>query len=223
MNKKKVFFIILTTLIFLVSIFFLFFYNKTAKISKIGNNTNNQEIINYILNISSYEAVVDVEIESNKNTNKYKLKQQYINPDISTQEVIEPSNIKGIKIIKNKNNLKIENTNLKLTTIIENYEDISENSLDLSSFIEEYKTGNKSNYKEENGQIIMEIETIDKNNNVQHKILTVDKKTKKPVNMKISYNNQKNTVYILYNEVKINSIKEQNILAIHLYNNILMG
>ena len=69
----------------------------------------------------------------------------------------------------------------------------------------------------------MEIETIDKNNNVQHKILTVDKKTKKPVNMKISCNNQKNTVYILYNEVKINSIKEQNILAINLYNNILMG
>ena len=41
-----------------------------------------------------------MEVKSNKNTNKYILKQQYISPDVATQEVLEPSNISGIKIIK---------------------------------------------------------------------------------------------------------------------------
>ena len=67
-----------------------------AKNINIGNNTNSQEIVNYILNISSYEAKITVEIESNKNKNQYIIKQKYQKPDISTQEIIEPSNIEGV-------------------------------------------------------------------------------------------------------------------------------
>ena len=37
----------------------------------------------------------------------------------NTQEVIEPSNIQGVRIIRENNNLKIENTKLSLTKIIE--------------------------------------------------------------------------------------------------------
>ena len=113
--------------------------NKTDKNIKIGNNSSSQEIVNYILNISSYETQIEIEVKSNKNSNKYKMKQTYIDNDNTTQEVIEPSNIQGVKIIKENNNLKIENTQLSLTKIIENYKDITQNNLDLENFIQNYK------------------------------------------------------------------------------------
>ena len=50
--------------------------NKTAKNLKIGNNSSSQEIVDYILNISSYETQIEVEVKSNKNSNKYKMKQK---------------------------------------------------------------------------------------------------------------------------------------------------
>ena len=73
-----------------------------------------------------------------KNSNKYKLKQKYINSQNNEQEVLEPSNIQGVKIIKENNTLKIENTQLSLTKIIENYQEITQNNMDLANFIENY-------------------------------------------------------------------------------------
>ena len=147
MNFKKVILFIGILAIIGGGIFFIFFNNNTAKKIKIGNNSSSQEIVDYILNISSYEATVEVNVNSNKNTNKYILKQKYEKPDIMTQEVIEPSNIAGVKIIRQGNELKIENTNLNLTSIFNNYEYISENSLDLDCFIENYRKSEKSEFR----------------------------------------------------------------------------
>ena len=108
MKNKKIIFITLVVILIL-AILIIFLLNKT-NVKKIGNNSTSQEIVDYILNISSYEAKIEVEVKSNKNTNKYILKQQYISPDVATQEVLEPSNISGIKIIKKGNDLKLENT-----------------------------------------------------------------------------------------------------------------
>ena len=44
--------------------------NNMAKNFKIGNNTTSQEIVDHILNISSYEAEIEVEVKSNKNRKK---------------------------------------------------------------------------------------------------------------------------------------------------------
>ena len=121
--------------------------NKMAKNIKIGNNSSSQEIVDYILNISSYETQIEVEVKSNKNSNKYKIKQTYIDNQNNRQEVLEPSNIQGVKIIKENNNLKIENTQLSLTKIIENYQEITQNNLDLSNFIDNYKNNTNSKFK----------------------------------------------------------------------------
>ena len=185
-----------------IIIFFTFFHTKTAKNLKIGNNSSSQEIVDYILNISSYETTIEVEVESNKNKNQYVLKQQYKNPDMSSQEVLEPSNIAGIKMIKNGNQLKIENTNLNISSIFENYEYLSENSLDLSCFIENYKSDEKASWKEENNQIVM----ITKNNK-EEKTLWIDKITGKPIKLELKGTNKKAQIYILYREVNINSLK----------------
>lgn len=208
MKNKKWIIIFIVVLIVSLSVYFIFFNNKMAKSLKIGNNSSSQEIVNYILNISSYEATIDVEVQSNKNTNKYKIKQQCILDDVSIQEILEPSNIAGVRVIRNGNNLKLENTKLDLNNIFENYQYISENALDLSSFIQDYKSNCNSKYEEKNEEIKMQI-----TNNNLNKVLFISKKDGLPIKMEVKDLNRKTTIYILYNEVNVNSLKKENIVA----------
>lgn len=194
-NKKKAW-IIGTVILLLFIIFFTIFYLKTAKKSKIGNTSNSQEIVEKILTISEYEAEIEIEVTSNKNKNQYKIKQQYISPDQNMQEVLEPSNIAGVKIIRTGNELKIENTNLSLSTIFKNYQYLSENILDLSCFIENYKNSEKSEWKEEANQIIMTTEE-----KYLKKTLSIDKTTSNPTKIEIKDTNKNTSVYILYSKV----------------------
>ena len=200
--KKKYWFILLIIILLISG--GIIFYKKSIKNSKIGNNKNSQEIVDYILNLSSYETQITVNITSNKNNNKYILKQEFQKDALNIQEVIEPSNIAGIKIINDGTNLKIENSNLNLSTILENYTYLGNNCLDLSTFIEEYKTNNTSNYEENENEIIMKTENNTENIYIKEKKLYIDKKTSKPTKMEIKDDKQKNRIYILYNEVKIN-------------------
>ena len=199
---KKKYYLILLFIIFIISVGFIF-YKNSIKNLKIGNNKNSQEIVDYILNLSSYEAEVTVNITSNKNSNKYILKQKYQKDKEHIQEVIEPSNIAGVKIINDGKNLKIENSNLNLNEIIENYTNLENNNLDLSMFIDEYKNSNESNYEEKDDEIIMKVKN-DKENIYVKEILYINKKTYKPVKLEIKDNKQKERIYILYNEVEIN-------------------
>ena len=123
---------------------------------------------------------------------------------MSTQEVIEPSNITGIKIINDGTTLKLENTNLNLNTILENYTYLGNNCLDLSTFIEEYKKDDTASYEERESEIIMKTKSSFDNIYIKEKILHIDKRTGMPKQMEIKDNKQKNTIYILYNEVRIN-------------------
>lgn len=196
LNKKIIIFIIIIILLILI---IFFFTNKTKKI-KFGNNSSSQEIIDNILNISSYETIIEVEINSNKNTNKYIIKQKYIAPDISEQEIIEPENIQGIKIIKNKNELKIENSKYNLSKIYNDYEYMTDNCLDLNTFIENYKLNGKEIYEEKDNEIILRIETNHKYN--KYIELYISKETGKPTKMEIKDNSKNTLIYILYREVK---------------------
>ena len=200
--KKKYWLILLIIILVIGGIIF---YKNRVKDSKSGNNKTSQEIVDYILNISSYEVQVTVNVTSNKNTNKYILKQTYEAPNISMQEVLEPSNIQGVRIQKDGTNLKLENSQLNLNTILENYNYLGDNCLDLFSFIEDYKQDGKSMYEEKDAEIIMKASSNIENIYVQEKILHIDKKTMNPTQMEIKDNQQKTTIYILYNEVKVNS------------------
>ena len=202
--KKKYWLILL---IILIAIGGIFFYKNRVKNSKTGNNKTSQEIVDYILNISSYEVNITVNVTSNKNSNKYILKQTYQSPNQSIQEVIEPSNIAGVKIENDGTNLKIENSQLSLNTILENYSYLGDNCLDLYSFIEDYKQDEKATFEEKDTEIIMKASSNIQNIYMQEKILHIDKKTHNPTQMEIKDNKQKTTIYILYNEVKVNSTK----------------
>lgn len=109
--KKKIIAIIVLFIIVCISGGIYFFTKNNYKTVEFGNTNikSVQDIKEYILNISSYEADISVEVVSNKNTNKYKLTQKYASPNIFKQEVIEPENIKGLVTTYDGTNLKIEN------------------------------------------------------------------------------------------------------------------
>ena len=199
-NKKIIFFLILI-LIFIIGIFI---YKNVIKNSKIGNNMSSQEIVDYILNISSYKTNIAVQVNSNKNKNKYILNQEYNTENGYVQEVIEPLNIAGVKIIRKDGNLKIENTSLNLSTIFENYQGLEENGLDLSTFIDNYKNYDKANFEENDTEIIMKTKNNNENKYVENKILYINKETRLPTKLIIEDNNKNMTINIQYNEVELN-------------------
>ena len=217
---KKVLIIIVVLILIAILILCCVFYKRTDKVFKNGNNTTSQEIVDYILNINSYEVTATIQVTSNKNENKYILKQEYVSPDVTTQEVIEPSNIAGIKIINDGTSLKLENSQLNLITMFDNYTYLGDNCLDLISFINDYKQSEKSQMIEEETQIIMKTESRSVNQYTKQEVLYIDKETAMPTKLEIKDDNENTRVYILYNEVKINGTTKENVLAFELYNSL---
>ena len=213
MKNKKI--IIISTIILIILILiFTIFKICNYKNTKMGNNISDktlEEIENYILNISSYDAEIEVSVESNKNTNKYILKQKYCKPNISSQEVLEPKNIEGMIIKYDGTNLQISNSKLNLNTIYENYTYITDNVLWLSDFIENYKSNNGT-IKEENGVIIMETK-CDENKYSAYEKLYIDRNANKITNLIIEDENKKTKIYITYNKIEIGSLNKDSVLA----------
>ena len=199
-NKKKMYILIVSAFFIFAIVFIIIFSKNNYKTLKNGNNINNQtrdKVYDNILNISSYKATLEVTINSNKNSNKYVLKQSH-NVDDDTQEVLEPENIRGIKTTYNNGTLKIQSNNLNITKVYNDYKNIENNDLWLNSFIEDYKIS-KEKVVEENEEKIISIKI-----NNRTKKLYLDKKTGKPTKLVVEDNNQKTVIYIIYNEIEIN-------------------
>ena len=200
-NKKLLFILIIIIIIIFLSIFIS---KNVIKKQKNGNNMNSQEIVDNILNLKSYKSKISVQVNSNKNQNKYILTQEYNTENGCIQEVIEPENIAGVKIIKKDNNLKIENSQLDLKKIYENYLGLEDNSLDLICFINEYKGNPKSEFEEKNGEIIMKTKANKNNLYLKNKTLYINKEKIRPTKLIIQDNNQNSTIIIEYNEIELN-------------------
>lgn len=199
--NKKLFFAIIIILLIVLGIFI---FRNVNKKSKNGNNMNSQEIVDYILNVKKYKANISVQVNSNKNKNKYILNQEFNDENESIQEVVEPTNIAGVKIIRKEGNLKIENSVLNLSTIFENYKGIGENYLDLNIFIENYKKDENSKFEENEKEIIMKTKSSNKNKYTENKILYINKENKLPTKLIIQDNNQNTTINIQYNSIELN-------------------
>ena len=141
MKDKKNIIKVISLLFLILTIFFTIYY----KTKNNGNNNNKSinDLKEYILNISSYEAELEVTVYSNKTTNKYKLKQLYCKPNFIKQVVKEPSNIENLTIIYDGNSIKIENTNLSLSKIYKDYKYININTIYINSFIYIYNYNSK--------------------------------------------------------------------------------
>jgi len=213
MKNKKIIIISLVILIIAILIFIIFKITN-YKNTKMGNNISNktlEEVENYILNISSYDAEIEVCVESNKNTNKYILKQKYCSSNIASQEVIEPKNIEGMMIKYDGTNLQISNSKLNLNTIYENYTYITDNVLWLSDFIQNYKENN-GKITEENGIIIMETK-CNENKYSAYEKLYIDRNANKIMKLVVEDENKKSKIYITYNKIEIGSLNKDSVLA----------
>lgn len=221
MKNKKIIIISLVILIIAILIFIIFKITN-YKNTKMGNNISNktlEEVENYILNISSYDAEIEVCVESNKNTNKYILIQKYCSPNIASQEVIEPKNIEGMMIKYDGTNLQISNSKLNLNTIYENYTYITDNVLWLSDFIQNYKENN-GKITEENGIIIMETK-CNENKYSAYEKLYIDRNANKIIKLVVEDENRKSKIYITYNKIEIGSLNKDSVLAFN--NNYICG
>ena len=190
------------------------------KYLKNGNNMSNKsadEIKEYILNISSYEAEVEINVISNKNQNKYKAKQQFVKEDnLYKQEIIEPENIKGVIFSYDGKNLKLENTKLGLNKIYEDYKYIGSNDLSLIQFVNDYNDVEEKSFQEKDGNVILELKIKNGNKYRTYKKLYVDKQRGVPTKMEIQDVSQNIIIYVLYNEIKINNLQKEDILAFKL-------
>ena len=201
--KKR--FLVIILLIFVGFFIIIFFKNNYKKI-KSGNNKNNKsvnQIEEYILNMNSYKAIIEVTITSNKNENKYLIKQEH-NSEKNIQKIEEPETIKNIEILQSGGKIEIKNSRLNLTNIYDEYPYITENILWLDSFINLYKKekNNKNIYEQKNKK---NMELNNKNNKYFSLIkLYIDKNSGNPKKMIVQDNNQKNRIYILYKEIIIN-------------------
>ena len=203
--------------ILIIIILIVFFLKNNYKNTKTGNNISNKsadEIKEYILNIQSYETTASIKIISNKNENNYVVKQKY-NGDgnLYKQEILEPENIKGIQFIYDGTNLKIENTKLNLNKIYENYNYIGSNELSIISFIEEYKQDNNSKCNENDEFIILETNVENENKYTSSKKLYINKEEGKIEKMEINDRTKSTRIYILYNEIELNTLPKKEIVA----------
>lgn len=208
---------IVTVIIVIIAIFLI---KTNYKLFKTGNNMSSKsadEIEKYILDINSYELTSNITIESNKNTNVYVTKESCIKDNnIFKQEILEPENVKGISFIYDGANLKIENSNLSLSKIYENYPYIGENTITLMSFINDYMESNESSMSEDENEIILETKLKNGNKYIAYKKLYINKSTATPSRLEIQDITQKTSIYILYNEIKINNLQKEDILAFKL-------
>jgi len=214
---------IITIAIIIITIIAIFFIKTNYKSFKFGNNISNkttEEIAQYILDINSYELTSNITIESNKNTNVYMVKEKYLKDNnICKQEILEPENVRGISFIYDGTSLKVENSNFNINKIYESYPYIGENVITLKSFLNDYMESNEKNISENENEIILETKLKNGNKYIAYKILYISKDTGNPSKLEIQDITQKTTIYILYNEIKINNLQRDDILAFKLKEN----
>ena len=196
MRKKYIILAIILSLIFSI-----FYYKK----SKLGNNIIklNEKNIEYILSDNlKYASKVIAKVYSNKNENEYSLKIKE-DGEYSLIEVTKNKDISGLKIEKKNGDLIIANNKLKLEKIYENYKELTDNSLLLSSFAKEYQEAEIKEKYEENGEIVIKIVLKNYNKYIKYKELYIDKKTEKPTKLIIKDSNKQVKTSIKYTNIEI--------------------
>lgn len=203
-KKKSRKYLYLIGIVLLIIILIIFISKNRVRNSKNGNNMNSQEIVDCILNVKSYKAQVTVQVNSNKNNNKYILKQEYNTENGCIQEVVEPANIAGVKITSKDGNLIVENAGLDLSTMFTSYKGLGSNELDLSEFIQDYNSNTESNFDENNSGNEIIMRTSGKTKFTKSKTLYINREKIIPTKLVIKDDNQNTTIIIEYNDIELN-------------------
>ena len=184
-------------------LFFLIFYYKNQKLGNTIIKIEKEKIIENILNQKfSYEANVKVKVFSNKNENEYDLR-MIENHQESLIEAVGESNISGLRIEKKNGNLIIKNTKLKLDKIYENYREVTDDSLFLSTFGKEYQETGKRKETEKDDTIIIKLTLKNGNRYIKYKELYFNKETGMPTMLMIKDSSKQPKIIIEYTSIKL--------------------
>ncbi len=189
-----------------VIVLFIFFHHSHYKNGNIGNtiiSQSTEQKINHLLNMNSYEATIQVTIQSNKNKNVYQMDQNYQKDHTFRQELKEPASIQGMTVEYQQGKLCIQNTKFNLNKIYEDYPYVTNNQLDLQAFCKDYQTY-KGTMEESKEEIKLWVETK-QTPYIARKVLRMDKRTGMPKELQIQDVSQNTLVYILYNKIEIHS------------------
>ena len=169
---------------------------RTAELSEhIKELTINVDKVSKRSLINSPFPLIIVETNGNVIWKSTKFVQEFNNIDINTY----------LNTIVKELKLEIENSNLNLSKIYNNYPYLSDNLLWLSSFCECCKKDSEHlEIYEENDDIVMELK-LSNNKYFNCRKLYLEKGTGKPRKMVVQDNNKKDAIYILYKEIKINN------------------
>ena len=213
---KKVITLIIIVNLIITLIFIKFYYKKT----KHGNNISSksiQELAEYILGINSYEANEEITVKSNKNTNKYIVCEKCSKEDnLYKKEIMEPENLNGVSFTYDGKNLKIENSKLNITKLYERFPYIGEENTTLFAFIENYKEAEETKIEETDQEIIIIVKLKNSNKYIAYKKLYISKNEGIPTKLEIQNLAQKQVIYILYNEIKVNNLQKEDIISFKL-------
>ena len=198
---KKIYKILITIVIISI-IFCIFNYKKIFSGNNISVKSKNV-IIESILNGKiKYNAKIKVEVISNKNKNVYVIKQKESGKE-SYQEVISDGDIEGLKIVCTENVLKVENSNLKIEKIYENYDIVTNDYLFLTNFAKDYLKNEHFEIEENDKCMIVKVEVKDANKYIKFKELYLDKKTGMPIKMIIKDSDKQKRASIEYINIEI--------------------
>ena len=195
---KKIYIVLIIIILILI---FSFFYYKNEKLGNTIIKLSKEKIVENILNGDfCYESKVKVKIYSNKNENEYNLKiKETLNEN--TLEVVEKNDISGLRIENKDGDLIIKSNKLKLSKIYEDYHEMMDNSLLLSTFVKECNSSNK-NIEENNDEIIIKIILKDYTKYIKYKELYLDKSTGMPTKLIIKDSSNKPKIIIEYTSIK---------------------
>ena len=197
--KKQKFLIIF---VFICSIVFCILYYNFLKSGNNINRSQEQIVEDILKEFNNYEANIEVTVKSNKNENKYEMK-QVVKDKYSKQEILNPDNIKDLTIELEENKLKILNSKLNMEKIYENYECTLNNSLFLNTFSSEF-FNNSSKIYEEDEKIVIEIKLPNNSNTyIKYKYLYLDAKSYEPQKLVIKDITQNPYISIIYKDIEI--------------------
>lgn len=161
-------------------------------------NLSNLDINEVLLSIKNYTCSMSIHVYSNKNSTSYTANQIYCYPSTYSMDFTDPDKMK-ISYQGSSLNIKSERFNIDKT--IENYDNINQNPLFLSYFLNAYFSS------EENGNITVDSNSISLILPENNPYLTSAKLVFEngiPKSLTYFDKNRTEKVNIIYNEFKLN-------------------
>lgn len=175
------------------------------EITKEEEFNNIQKSLN---NINTYECEAKITIVGNKSSKDYKVYHKFKKPNKYIVEIIEPKDNKGNKTMYNGKQVYLYNNSIDQYEILKSYNISEEKMLFIGYFLRNLNMVEEVDIDEEKIEdkdyITIKIDIPGNNKYRVYEKLWVDKKTHMPYKLTIFNESDKETVNVIYKDIKYN-------------------